>query len=182
MTGTQRLHDATCDVWDLPQAGAAGDLHPATGTDPATDRYLATIAPAYGVLGRVMAQLSGIFLLALTRDGGGPGLHLDHGMYTIARDQLAEAQDTVASVTVPETARRHHAALDNLAAQLAAAARGIERMAARMSGDEHARRDVLRHLAEAQRLLIATAEPDAGITPVDFDNACCSCAVRKPTA
>ena len=40
---------------------------------------------------------------------------------------------------------------------------------------EVGQRDIIRALHVAQRLLIATAEPDARITPVDFSNACCSC-------
>jgi hypothetical protein len=32
-----------------------------------------------------------------------------------------------------------------------------------------------RQLHSVQRLLMATAEPDANIVPVDFDQGCCNC-------
>lgn len=182
MNATQRtLHQADCDVWDLPDPRTAPQLHLKPGRDPATDRYLAQIAPAYEVLGRVLAQLSGVFLLALTRDGRGPGLHLDHAVYTIALDQLAEARDILGGALAIEPTQRHKAGLDDLANRLSDAAAGMDRMAGRRyaaQGDTD-KQDILKSLAAAQRLLIATAEPDAGITPVDFDNACCNCAMTR---
>jgi len=181
-----RIHDAACDTWDLPKVSQSGALHPEIGKDTATDRYLASIAPAYGQLGRVLAQLSGIFLLALTRTGGGlePHLHLDHAMYAIAHDQLEHAHETIQSVSVPERARRHHAGLSDMIRHLSDAALGMDRLSAQKgeAGHATAKREILKHMAEAQRLLIATAEPDAGVTPVDFNNACCSCASPGGTA
>jgi len=179
MSVRQRMiHRAECDAWDLPPAGTAERLHPETGRDEAVDRYLARIAPGYDRLGRAMAQLSGVFLLALTRDGQAPGLHLDHAIHALALDQLAEARDILGGVAAPEPARRHHAGLLDLAECLSAAAAGMDRMAGRRdaAGRETDKRDVLQRLAAAQRLLIATAAPDAGITPVDFEHACCNCA------
>ncbi len=173
------LHEVDCDVWDLPRTDTAEPLHPETGHDPATDRYLARIGPAYERLGRVMAQLSGIFLLALTRDGKGPGLHLDHALYSVARDQLAEAREIIAGAVAPGPAQRHRRGLMDLADRLEEAARGMDRMTTRSGDGDADRRDVLKRLAAAQRLLIACAEPDAGITPVDFDNACCNCMVAR---
>lgn len=175
----RRLHRSDCDVWDLPAADAAGSLQPSTGLDPETDRYLAEIAPAYERLGRVMAQLGGIFLLTLTRDGTGAGLHLDHAMYSVARTQLAEARDTIRAARPPATARRHHAGLSDLDDHLGEAADGMDRAAASRGVADTDRRDILRRLAAAQRLLVACAEPDVGMTPVDFENACCNCGLTR---
>jgi len=172
------IHKAECDVWDMPRADSMDRLHPQAGRDAVTDRYLAQIAPAYDLLARGLAQLSGVFLLALTRDGQGPGLHLDHPVYTVALDQMIEAREIIALTTAPAPARRHRDGLVALAARLSDAAQGMDRLPARSAAvdREAGTREVLRHLAAAQALLIATAEPDAGITPVDFDHACCSCA------
>jgi hypothetical protein len=177
----QRIHKADCDVWDLPPTKTQKRLHPEMGRDPATDRYLARIAPAYDGLGRVMAQLSGIFLLALTRDGTGPDLHLDHSMYTIALDQLAEAREIIGGAVAPAPALRHRAGLVDLADRLADVAAGMDRMAGRghVSDRDFDRTNVLKRLAAAQRLLIATAAPGAGITPVDFNHACCNCTTTR---
>jgi len=174
---TKRIHDAACDTWDLPRAGQGGDLRPRSGPDDVTDRYLAAIAPAYDRLSRVLAQLCGIFLLALTRDAQGNGLHLDHAMYGVARDQLNEARETLGGVPVPDPAHRHHAAMGQMAAHLSDAARDMDRMSALKTTPDRdiAKREILKRLAEAQHLLIATAEPDSGITPVDFTHACCNC-------
>jgi hypothetical protein len=181
MTAQQStIHQVDCDVWNLPSSITIEErLHPKTGLDPATDQYLASIAPAYDGLGRVMAQLSGIFLLVLTR--AGPGLHLDHAIYTVALDQLAEAREIIRSVVAPDLARRHRAGLVDLADRLTEAAAGMDRMAGRryLSYRETDKRNILQRLAAAQRLLIATAEPDSGITPVDFNNACCNCAITR---
>ena len=40
---------------------------------------------------------------------------------------------------------------------------------------DDAKHEIIRKLHVVQRLLIATAEPDANITPVDFSHACCTC-------
>ena len=173
------LHQASCDVWDMPRSDAVESFHPETGRDPATDLYLARIAPAYERLARVLAQLCGVFLLALTRDGKGTVIHLDHAIYTIALDQLGESREIIGGAVAPEAAQRHRTGLVDLADHLAAAAAGMDRMSGRRTGVDFDtdKRDVLKCLAVAQRLLIATAEPDAGITPVDFDHACCNCAI-----
>ncbi len=172
------VHQADCDVWDLPKA--SDNLHPAPGPDAATERYLAQMKPAYDGLARVLAQLSGVFLLALTRDGAGPGLHLDHPVYTIALNDLAEARETIGGVVAPDAGRHHRAGLVDLADRLADTAAGMDRMTRRRiaTDRESDKRAVLQHLAAAQRLLVATAEPDAGLTPVDFDHACCNCAPK----
>lgn len=166
------LHAARCDVWDLlPE----GDGTPVSYDRSSADggRYGAAIRPIYDDLGRAMAQLSGLFLLRLT--GNGSGLHLDHDMYKVACEKLAEARARLADITPPSLAARHHGALAELAGHLSEAALAMDRLAARQSADEAGRKAVLRHLHCAQQLLVAAAEPDAGVTPIDFSNACCSC-------
>jgi hypothetical protein len=47
------------------------------------------------------------------------------------------------------------------------------------AGREAQSREAAKRLHAAQRLLIATAEPDAQIAPVDFSHACCSCGAAQ---
>jgi hypothetical protein len=96
-------------------------------------------------------------------------------MYALARDQLEQARDTIRAAQPPEAARRHYAGLCDLADRLGEAADVMDRSAASRVVADTDRRDVLQRLAAAQRLLIACAEPDAGLVPVDFENACCNC-------
>lgn len=166
------LHAHHCDIWAL--ADAAPEASPPAQGDEATARYLAQVRPIYDTMARVMAQLAGIFLLRLT--SATPGLHLDHEMYGTACEQLGGARERLASLRVPPSAGRHHAALARMGTHLGEAARGMDRLATRAGArDDSARRAVMRDLHAAQRLMIATAEPDANIAPVDFSHACCSC-------
>ncbi|MBO0904724.1 hypothetical protein [Jiella sonneratiae] len=179
------FHASHCDVWDLPPPPEADArlAHVEPG-DEAMQRYRSGVRPVYETLARVMAQLSGLFLLRLT--GGGRALQLDHPMFGVACDQLAAGRDDLRALAVPAAATRHHAALSLMAGHLAAAAQAMDRLAASRGAapDEDGKRGVLRQLHAAQGLLIAAAEPDAGITPIDFSHACCSCgsAVRLKAA
>jgi hypothetical protein len=169
------IHDAQCGIWDIPEASDVDVILQGGYEDEAIASYLAHASPLYNVLSRVLAQLSGVLLLAMTR--GHQVLSLDHAIYTTAVEQLSEARERLRALKVPAAASRHHAALQDLAGRLEEAAKKMDALSALLSqqarGD--AKHEIIRELHVAQRLLIATAEPDANITPVDFSHACCTC-------
>lgn len=173
--GNGGIHDAQCGIWDIPDASQVDVILDGGYRDEAVASYLAHASPLYNVLSRVLAQLSGVLLLAMTR--GHRDLSLDHAIYTTAVEQLAEARDRLRALKSPPAAARHHAALQELAACLADAAKTMDSLSALVGqhARDDARHDIIRKLHVAQRLLIATAEPDANITPVDFSHACCTC-------
>lgn len=169
------IHDAQCGIWDIPEASNVDVILRGGYEDEAIASYLAHASPIYNVLSRVLAQLSGVLLLAMTR--GHRDLSLDHAIYTTAVDQLSEARERLHALKAPAAASRHHAALQDLAGSLAEAATKMDALSAMLGQQarDDAKHEIVRKLHVAQRLLIATAEPDANITPVDFSHACCTC-------
>lgn len=174
----ETVHAADCGIWDIPETSGVEQIFAAGYRDEATARYLSQVTPIYAVLSRVLAQLSGVLLLALTVPAGrkAGALDLDHAVFTVAADQLTEARERLRALHAPAAAARHHAALSDCAQHLHHAMQGMDRLPTSLGAlRDAAQRDIIRALHSAQRLLIATAEPDARITPVDFSNACCSC-------
>ena len=170
------LHDADCGIWDIPATSGVDRIFAAGYRDEATAQYLSQVTPLYAALSRVLAQLSGLMLSSLTTRRGGGALDLDHAIYATATEQLREAGERLRALRVPQAAVRHHAAMGDCAEHLQAVARDMQKLTASLGALRAAgQRDIIRQLHVAQRLLIATAEPDARITPVDFSNACCSC-------
>lgn len=170
------LHEAACGIWDIPATSGVEQIFDAGYKDEATAGYLSQVTPIYAALSRVLAQLSGLMLLALTMRRGAGALDLDHAIFATATDQLHEARERLRALKVPPAAARHHAAMTDCAGHLAVALGNMDSLPAALGPlRDVAQRDLIRQLHVAQRLLIATAEPDARITPVDFSNACCSC-------
>lgn len=173
--GSGGIHEAQCGIWDIPEVSSVDVILEGGYQDEAIASYLAQASPLYNVLSRILAQLSGVLLLAMTR--GHQDLSLDHAIYTTAVEQLTEARERLRALKAPASASRHHAALQDLADRLAEAAKKMDSLSALIGQQarDDAKREIIRKLHVAQRLLIATAEPDANITPVDFSHACCTC-------
>jgi len=174
------LHAAHCGIWDLPDTGEVEAILGAGYEDEAVANYLAAARPVYDTLARVLAQLAGLFLLQATTKSS--GLSLDHAMFAVARDQLGEAVERARALVAPAAAQCHKDGLIDLGTRLAEAIRGMDNLSV-VIGEElrtHRTREVLNTLHAAQRLLIACAEPDARITPVDFSHACCTCGGLVP--
>lgn len=175
-----RLHDAECDIWDIPATSGVEQIFNAGYQDEATAAYLSQATPLYAAQSRILAQLSGVLLLALAAPRKSASLDLDHAIYTSARDQLSELQERLRALHIPQAAMRHHGALRTCADHLGNALRGMDSLPTSLGTLRDAgQKDIIRQLHHAQRLLIATAEPDAQITPVDLSHACCSCAVAS---
>ncbi|WP_193174579.1 hypothetical protein [Oricola nitratireducens] len=169
------IHDAQCGVWEIPETSSVDVILEGGYRDEAIASYLAQASPLYNALSRILAQLSGVLLLATTR--GHRDLSLDHAIYTTAVEQLTEARERLRALKAPAAASRHYTALQDLAGCLAEAAEKMDSLSALLGQQarDDAKHEIIRKLHVVQRLLIATAEPDANITPVDFSHACCTC-------
>lgn len=170
--GTQSIHRVNCDVWSVP------DRHPTPGSDVAADAtvaYLAAVAPAYNTLLHVTGQLGAHLLLSVHPSSS--ATQLEDGLCERARDLLAESAEQLSTARVPGAASRYNWAIHRAAAALQQAVSCMERLS--FSRDAHRLRlvsDSIRLLNTAHRLLQWTAQPDAGLSPIDLEQACCSCA------
>lgn len=176
------LHAADCGIWDIPQTADVDVLVTGLRLDERSALYLTEVAPLYHSLARVLAQLSGILLLAMTAHRF--ALPLDHAAWSDATIRLSEANARLKTFAVPPSASAHFRAIEGLASHLAGAAANIEAAAAPLPGPprRHGLQAALGRLHAAQKLLVATAMPDANITPVDLSHACCNCGAAQGPA
>ena len=176
------LHAANCGIWDIPQTADVDRLVAGLRLDEGSALYLTEVAPLYHSLARVLAQLSGVLLLAMT--AARFALPLDHPAWSDAKARLAEASARLKTHAAPPSATAHFRSIEALADHLAGAAREIEAAAPAQSGPlrRHRLQAALGRLHAAQKLLVATAAPDANITPVDLSHACCSCGAALGSA
>lgn len=178
-SSARSVHTPDCDIWKTPDSSTPEILLGLGYEDESVVLYLSAISPVYNALSRVLAQFSGLLLLAA--HARRPELSLDHAMHHTALEQLGEAEERLAPVSVPTAAQRHFQALKSIAAQLHMIAQGMDHLSAirgkelRLEGVS----DITRQLHLVQKLLIATAEPGANIAPVDFSHGCCNCGRAK---
>ncbi|QPL47271.1 hypothetical protein IT895_05700 [Halomonas sp. A40-4] len=173
------IHAAQCDIWEIQDSTDSLNAVPPPGYSPETAQYLTGIRPVYDSLGRVMAQLSGIFLLYLSSQQR--ELPLDHSMFNLAKKQLDDCAEQLRAIRVPYKAARHHGALSEMCQHLQQVSKSIDSIGTHQSNifDDIDTRHVMRQLNKSQQCFIATSEPGANLSPVDFSHACCSCGVSK---
>ncbi|MEJ8569962.1 hypothetical protein [Microbaculum marinum] len=178
-TGAGAIHGADCSIWDLP-ADAAPDALIGEGIDrDEVIAYLGAARPVYDAFKRVLGQFAG--LLLLSQADSRSVVDLDLPMHTSARDQLLEATERLRAVPATAAVERHRDALLAIAGLLRS---GLEKLEKDLSSPRRAEAEfeaMSALLHEAQRRLLAASEPRAGMTPVDFSHACCSCGARKHT-
>jgi hypothetical protein len=171
------LHEAQCDRLGVPDAPAnrLADIH--TDRDELI-RYAQKLRPCYDRLGRIIGQLAGIFILARF----GKRFETDWSSVARVREQVCQTEVELHAVWVPEPARAH---FDYLVLAFERTARVSEGFDAnvRKSGllDEQLDRWT-RELKIAGAMLSAAAVERLGLFPVDFSQACCSCAGGKPSS
>jgi hypothetical protein len=167
------IHAANCTVWNTPE-DAAPDALIAEGIESdALIGYLGAVRPVYDALKRVLGQISGVLILAEVgaRDDG-----REDGILAAGRTELAEARERWHAVNAPTAARRHHQAVGEIALMLDEAFALLQR---RLRGAEATDDRLVGLLFRAQRALLRAAEPRAGMAPVDFRHACCSCGAPR---
>lgn len=166
------VHAADCDIWAVPEEAQPEALFAEGITDEAIAVYCGEARPLYDAFKRVLGQLSGILILLQT---GAAERDRHAALLDAARGQLAEARRRLPALRPPAGAARHAEALAEVGAALD---RVAERMTRRLDLIDPASADldgVVRALFDVHRRLLAAAEPRAGMAPVDFRHACCSC-------
>jgi hypothetical protein len=172
------MHGADCAVWETPAGSQPEALLVLGYRDEAMIAYLGAVRPIYDAFKRCLGQLSGLLLLFQAQ-----GLDRNRGALLTAsvREQLRESGEGIRALKVPAGAAAHYASLVNLGQNLKAVSEKLDRridLIDPASADLDALVDALFSI---QRSLLATAEPRAGLAPVDFTAACCSCRPRLET-
>lgn len=167
------IHSAGCEIWDLPNDSG---VPPNSILSDELVAYLVEVIPIYDSLSNATRQLGALLLLSMHRKNH--GLDLDHKLYCDARNRLAKIKESLANVSPPETVNSHFRAIGNAASILVTALRHMEQYSA--AGSTERRREMTstltRSLHKAHALLKQTADPNMGLSSVDYDNTCCSCA------
>lgn len=173
------IHRYDCELVTAPPSDAeGGKTRQAIENDPAADeaviRYVVAARPVYDGLRRLIGQVAGLLVLA---EAGGRRDVLDLPDIPAARERWAEVEQRLGALRAPSGVEGH---LDRLATAHATLGEVLDDF-----GLARLQRDWRRHLERAgDRIkhayawLQAASEPRAGMTPVDFNHACCSCAQR----
>lgn len=173
------VHRYDCEVIASPPSDVeGGEARQAIENDPAADevvvRYVVACRPIYDGLRRLIGQVAGLLVLA---EAGGRRDVLDLPDIPAARERWAEVEQRLRALQAPSGLEGH---LDRLATAHATLGEVLDDF-----GLARLQRDWQRHLdragdriKHAYAWLQAASEPRAGMTPVDFNHACCSCAQR----
>ncbi|MBK1696143.1 hypothetical protein [Rhodovibrio salinarum] len=162
------IHDSDCPALGMPEIDPEVLL--ADIQDEAVVAYLQEVRPVYERLKRVLGQFSGVFILAQTTRRN---VDRDRPLVTTAREQLAQAADAAGRIVPPGRARRHHACLLEVAEHLTAVSDALTRRVDLLVPDSHDLSEAMRRLYAAHARLLAVSDERAGMTPVDFSQACC---------
>jgi hypothetical protein len=149
-------------------AGAGGAV------DEAIVAYVVEARPVYDALRRMIGHVAGLLVLA---QAGGRRDVLDLPNIPTAREKWNEVEERLATLRAPYGLEAHLGRLKATHETLGQVLDDFD--SARL------RRDWQRHfdqagdrIRRAYAWLQAASEPRAGMTPVSFDHACCSCAQR----
>lgn len=175
MTLAVAIHRPDCSTWDTPAESRADHLVSIGYRDESIAVYLATLRPVYDAMKRCLGQMAGLLLLLQTRSLDPHRASLAHDAI---RDLLVELSDRLRALTAPEGAQRHFQRLEALVRQLEAGAEQLNRQKDLIDPASTGLDALVGRLFAAQQGLLAAAEPRAGLSPVDFTAACCTCRPR----
>jgi len=175
MTPALTIHDPNCSTWDTPAESGADHLVTIGYQDERIAAYLSTLRPVYDAMKRCLGQMAGLLLLLQTRSLDPHRAGVTHDSM---RDLLAELSDRLRALKAPESAQRHFRGLEALVRQLEAGAEQLNRQKDLIDPASADLDALVRRLFAIQRGLLEAAEPRAGLLPVDFTTACCTCRPR----
>lgn len=142
--------------------------------EAAVVRYVVAIRPVYDGLRRLIGHLAG--LLVLVQAAGRRDL-FDLPDLAAARERWHEAEAGLGSVEAPHRLREHLARLRSAHSTLGAVLDDFASARRQPDWPRHVDRASDR-IKLAYAALQAASEPRAGMTPVEFNHACCSCSQR----
>lgn len=169
------IHAAACSVWEVPAESTSEALSAKGYRVDAHAAYLTAARPIYDGLKRCIGQLGGVLLLMQTK--GLDRARADAVLDSV-RDQLRELEERSRAFRVPAAAQRHHHELRRLLGLLGMVYRRFERTADLIDPGSAELDDAVATLFACHGALLAAAAPRAGLAPVDFRAACCTC--RQP--
>jgi hypothetical protein len=176
MTPALAIHAPDCSTWDTPAESEADHLVSIGYKDEQVAAYLSELRPLYDAMKRCLGQMAGLLLLMQTRalDAGRASLTHD-----AMRELLAELSDRLRALKAPEGAERHFHGLQKLVGQLEASAGQFGRQKDLIDPAAADLDALVTRLFAIQQGLLAAAEPRAGLAPIDFRAACCTCRPRS---
>jgi hypothetical protein len=175
MSPALAIHGPDCSMWDAPAESQPDALMAVGLRDERVVVYLSSLRPVYDAIKRCLGQISGLLLLLQTC---GLDSHRGDLVRRSTREQLAEAGERLRALAVPEAARRHFDALGALLDRLKVSANRLDLQIELIDPSRADLDELMKSLFAVQRGLLATAKPQAGISPVDFKAACCTCRPR----
>ena len=174
------VHRYDCELVSGPRPPGAENeeaqpaIEDGTLADEAVARYVVAARPVYDGLRRLIGHVAGLLGLA---EAGGRRDVLDLPDMLAARERWTEVEQRLGVLQAPRGLESHFLRLEAAHAMLGEVLDDF--------GSARLRRDWQKHLDRAgERIkhayawLQAASEPRAGMTPVDFNHACCSCAQR----
>lgn len=165
------MHKLDCELFELPTAPV--DWMAGIGTDrDEMIRYAQELRPCYDRLGRIIGQLAGLFILA--RLSG--RFETDWTAVAKVVDQTLHTETELHAIRIPSAARRHHAYLLQAFNKTAAVTSGFDAALRKTQSLHNRLDDWTRELKLAAAMLSGAAVERLGLMPVDFSQACCSCA------
>ncbi len=169
------MHQLDCELFELPTAPVDWMADISTHSDELI-RYAQELRPCYDRLGRIIGQLAGLFILA--RLGG--RFETDWSAVAKVVEQTRNTETELHAVHIPTVARRHHAYLVQAFERTAAVTQGFQASLRQPQRLHEQLDDWTRQLKLAAAMLSGAAVERLGLMPVDFSQACCSCASNMP--
>jgi hypothetical protein len=176
MTAALAIHDPDCSTWDTPAESGADHLVAVGYHDERVAAYLSSLRPVYDAMKRCLGQMAGLLLLLQTRSLDPHRAGVTHDAM---RDLITELSDRLRALKAPESAQRHVQGLEALVLQLEAGTEQLDRQKDLIDPASADLDALVRRLFAIQQGLLAAAEPRAGLSPVDFTAACCTCRPRS---
>lgn len=174
------IHRQDCEVVAGGAAGgfAASEVEEAPAWTAAPDAvvaYRVGAAKVFDTLRCLIGQLAGLMILA---HASGRREILDLPDLGIATARLGEAEAALAVLSAPGGIAAHKVRLDQARRQIAESHAAFARLG-EVGGGAAALAQASERIAAAYQTLKAASDVEAGLTMVDFRQACCTCTTPK---
>lgn len=164
------VHLAGCDVLDAPpESEGIGDEITVNRDDLIA--YALAMRPQYNRLGRLIAQLAGLLLLAQARGR----FDFDFEAFKPPMEQARECIDAIRSIGAPNGVKRRHWVLCRAMTLVSGV---TDQFTHSLGGEAQVRERVAQwseQLKRANAMVRWASDSTLGMNPIDFSQACCCC-------
>lgn len=172
------LHREDCSALAEPARFTASAVAPPDASDAALADHVVAYrlgaGKAYEAFRRLIGQLAGLLILV---QASGRREVLDLPDLPIADERWREAGDALAALDAPGGLSAHKAKLDATWKHIGAGLRHFRRFG-EIGGGEPALAIASNEINAAYQALRSASDMEAGLSMVDFSQACCSCMVQ----